>query len=131
MVARRRWIAILVLYHLVLAATLLLHWGKPGQMPDWAGMMFAFALPTVQFTWSATIGLILGPGRRVRRWYWLSLLSCPLPLWLVYIATILAHYFVNMSLAVTCVIVGLGVVLLETAAGLFAGIGAHTKSLLS
>jgi len=131
MVARQRWIAFLVLYHLVLAATLIVQWGKTDSTAHWPGMLFAFALPTVQFTWSATVGLILGPSRRVRRWYWLSLLFCPLPLWLVYIATILAHYFVNMSLAVTCVILGLGVVLLETAVGLFAGIGFHTKSLLS
>lgn len=98
-------------------------------MPNWVGMLFAFALPTVQLTWSATVGLLLGPARRVRRWYWMALLFSPLPLWFVSIATMLAHHFFGMSLAVTVLI--LGVILLETAAGLFLGIGAHIKSLLS
>jgi hypothetical protein len=75
--------------------------------------------------------LILGPARRVRRWYWMSLLFSPVPLWFVYIATMLAYHFVGMSLALTFLIGGLGIVLLETVAGLFVGIGAHTRSLLT
>jgi hypothetical protein len=130
MVARHRWIAFLVLYHLVLVMIFMLP-SKGVPTNHWSDILAAFGLPTVQFTWSATVGLILGPSRRVRRWYWMSLLFSPVPLWFVSIITWLAYHFVGIDLACLCLIGGLGIVLLETVAGLFVGIGAHTRSLLT
>jgi hypothetical protein len=126
MIARQRCIACLVLYHLILG-TLFLVWGKAVPSTHWSGSLLAFGLPTVQFTWGFTVGLMLGPHRRYRRWWWASLLFSPVPLSFVYIATMLAYHFVGIDLAFLCVVFGLAVIIAETIAGVIVGMDAHTR----
>jgi hypothetical protein len=126
MIARHRWIVCLVLYHLVLG-TLFLLWGKAVPTTHWSGCLLAFGLPTVQFTWGVTVGLILGPQRNRRRWYWMSLVFIPAPLSFVYIVTMLAYHFISLYLALVCLVVGLGIIISETVAGVIVGIDAHTR----
>lgn len=126
MIARNRCIACLILYHLVLGILFLL-WGKAVPTTHWSGSLLAFGLPTVQFTWGFTLGMILGPHRKHRRWYWMALLFLPIPLDFVYIVTMLAYHFVGWEIALVCLAIGLTVVLVETVAGIVVGIDARLR----
>ena len=124
--ARRRWITWLLLYHLLLG-TLLLLWGSVLPTTHWTGSLLAFGLPTVQFTWSFTVGLILGPSQKHRRWYWTTLLLSFIPLSFVYVLCWLAYQFLGLSIALLCFSVCLTVLLVETYAGIFYGILAYRR----
>jgi hypothetical protein len=130
MKALRRWIVWLLLWHLLIVLTYF-KWDAGKQMPTWMGMLIVFSLPTVQFTWSFTVGVILGPYRRRRRLYWSVFLLSFIPLSLVRALCWLAYYFYGLRAALTCLAICLGVLFLETFAGLLYGSLLHnyyTKS---
>jgi hypothetical protein len=126
MQALRRWIGGLLLYHLVLTSVFLL-FGSVLPTTHWSGCLLAFGVPTVQFTWGFTVGLIVGSNRNRRAWYWTSLLLCFIPLWMVRIFCFLAYHFVGLSAAIVCGTVCLAVIVLETYAGILNGIIKHNR----
>lgn len=113
-----RWIAFLLLWHL-LVVCLNLTWDSRG--PVWAGCLLAFSLPTIQFTWSLTTGLCIGPSRSRRKLYWIALLCSFIPLKFICLLAWLLNHFVGPSAAVTAVIIGLFVLAVETFAGIYCG----------
>ena len=126
MTARNRWIACLVLYHLILGSVALM-WGRSLPTTHLSGCLLAFGLPTVQFTWGLTLGLIIGPSRKLRKWYWGSLLFLPIPLGFTRVATWLAFHFVGFSIAAIVLVACVSVIIIETVAGVMVGVDVHSK----
>lgn len=122
----RRWTNCLLLYHLLLVSLFYLH-GRVLPSTHWTGSLLAFGLPTVQFSWCFTVGLLLGSRRKYRRWYWTMLLLSFIPLYFVRGICWLVYAFVGLSAALTCLAVCLAVLFLETYAGLLYGIQAHHR----
>ena len=124
--ARHRWIICLLLYHLI-QVTFFLQWDRGVPTTHWLGSLLAFALPTVQYTWSYTVGLILGPSRRYRRWFWTTLLLIFIPLSFARILCWLAYHFLGLPVAMVCGVVLLVVLLAETYSGILYGVQAHCR----
>src|ERR1041384_8840496 len=93
-----RWIKGLLFYHAVLILAFFVVFNRPSA-PNWMGSLVAFGLPTVQFTWSFTVGLVLGPRRQNRPWYWTALLLSFIPLSFVRILWFLAYHFLGLEAA--------------------------------
>lgn len=126
MSARHRWIACMVLYHLVLGIVFLM-WGRAVPTTHWSGSLFVFGMLTVQFTWGVTLGLILGPSRKLRKWYWASLLFLPVPIGFTRILTWLAFHFVGLSIAAIVLVACVTVIIIETVAGVMVGVDLSSK----
>ena len=124
--ALRRWVIGLLIYHAILTTVILL-FGSVLPTTHWTGSLVVFGIPTVQFTWSMTIGMILGASRRNRPWYWSALLLSFIPLWFVRIACFLAFHFVGTSAAIFVGMVCGGVLIVETVAGVCCGIEANSN----
>ena len=116
-----RWTACLLLWHLLVVIVFVRCWGNPTQHPHWMGSLLVFSLPTVQFTWSLTVAMILGANRRRRKLYWSALLLTFIPGYFLYILCMLAYMFLGLKAALLCLAVGLTVLIGETIAGILFG----------
>jgi hypothetical protein len=106
-----------------------LAWGRTLPTTHWTGSLFVFGMLTVQFTWGATLGVILGPSRRLRRWYWASLVFAVVPLEFTRMVTWLSFHFVGLQIAILCALVCLSVIVIETVAGVMVGNNIHSRLL--
>lgn len=117
----------LLIYHGLLA-TLFLMWGRVLPTTHWTGSFVAFGLPTIQFTWSYTVGFIVGPSRRLRHLYGVTLLSSLFPLYFLGVMCWITYHFLGLYIAALLLmvcLVGLG---METYAGILFGNEAHSRS---
>jgi len=126
MALRRRWITWMVAYHLVLGMVFLA-WGRTVPTTHWSGSLFVFGLLTVQFTWGLTLGLFVGASRKLRRWYWASLLFAAVPLEFTRMVTWLAFHFVGPAIALLCLVAGVAIIIIETAAGIMVGVDIQSR----
>lgn len=119
--AWQRWTVFLVGWHLQVALIFFL-WDEGRRMPVWTGSVLAFSLPTVQFTWSLTMGLLIGPSRKRRSWFWTTLLLSFIPLSFVRILCFLAYHFVGLYAALCCLTFCLAILFIETFMGIYFGL---------
>src|SRR5437016_3234036 len=102
--ALKRWTVGLLTWHLLIVWVYCL-WDPRKNLPYWMGMLLVFSLPTVQFTWSFTVGLVLGPYRRLRRLYWSVFFLSFIPLSFVRVVCWLAYHFFGIQTALLCLVV--------------------------
>jgi hypothetical protein len=122
-----RWAACLLLWHLLVVVVFFRCWGGSNPYPHWMGSVLVFSLFTVQFTWSFTVALIVGPERRRRKRYWGVLWLSFIPLNFIYMICMLAYRFISGKAALICLGVSLIVLLAETIAGILCGNGLRAR----
>jgi len=120
--AIRNWSLGLLLLHLFFVIACNMFQGRP-HAPVWAGSVTVFCSLMIQFTWSATVGLILGSNRRYRRWYWLTLLLIYIPLWLVRLLVFLVGHFFGVWEGILLLLACVFVLVAQTIGGIFVGLG--------
>lgn len=118
-----RWVQTLLWMHLFVCVSYLL-W-HVFRAPVWAGSITVFAVLTVQFTWSFTVGLIVGPSRQRRPALLACLLLAFMPLQFVGMMTWVIGNLLNWRAAITFLIAALGVFLVELGTGLWYGMECH------
>ena len=78
MVAYRRWILFLLGWHSLALFAHMIYDHKTAS-PVWARIICVFAIAMLQYSWSFTVAMLLGPSRARRKWYCLTLLT-----WFIY-----------------------------------------------
>jgi hypothetical protein len=85
------------------------------------GSVLVFSLFTVQFSWSLTVALMIGPERRRRKHYWSVLLLSFIPLSAVYGFCMVVYVFLGAEAAVACFLFSLAVLGFEMITGILYG----------
>ncbi len=80
----------------------------------------------VQFSWSLSVGLYVGPGTRRRPLLWASLLTIFVPMVIVRISTIIAWFIFNPLVALGVLFASVIVLACETWAGVLQGLKLHS-----
>lgn len=123
----RRWGRLLLWLHLFICLVWwwLLH--PHHDPPAWMLHVFLCSVLAVQFTWGFTVGLIVGPSRRRRRWLWWSLLTLFMPLWPL--SFLLRALVATSGLLVALGYAAIAVIILasETYAGVLLGAKVHSQ----
>ncbi len=120
--AMRNWSIGLLLLHLFFVIACNMSQGRL-HAPVWAGAVAVFCSLMIQFTWSMTVALMLGPNRRYRRRYGLTLLLIYIPMWLVRLMVLIVAHFFGLWQGLLVLFVCLLVLAAETIGGIFVGLG--------
>ena len=94
-------------------------------LPQWSGHVWLLSILAVQFTWSYTAGILIGPRRKRRPLLWSCLLLAPMPLWFTWMLTRVFSMVFGPAVAAMYLAVMLLVLGAETWSGLMLGLKHH------
>ena len=121
-----RWIRPLLCFHLFVLVAILALFRTSGRA-EWTIHAWVLAVLAVQFTWSFTVGLIVGPSRARRRQLRWSAASLFIPLWPMKLAVWMLLWSAGPLVAALYAAAFAIVLGSETIAGLLLGVKMHSE----
>lgn len=123
--SRRYWAKLLLWLHLFVCLVWLFLFHANEEPPGWMMHVFVLSILAIQFTWSFTVGLIIGPSRKRRPLLWWSLLTISMPIFFVSRIFVIMCLFMGLPIALLYLGAMVAILACETYGGVLLGVGVH------